>query len=101
VLQARDRAPRGGIQNSRAHTGVTEQAPSKLPNTTSRLIAIAVSLVGDPGKVMEQMHCSEADFESYCAGLKEPEWPELDRLIALVVREHNSASIVILRTSEG
>jgi hypothetical protein len=43
----------------------------KLPNTSSRLIAMAVSLVGDPD----------------CSGGKEPTWPELDRLVTRIIRE--------------
>ena len=64
-----------------------DRDPPKLPNTSSRLIAMAVSLVGDSRKLMEHMHCSEADFLAYCDGRKEPTWPELDRLITLIVRE--------------
>lgn len=74
-----------------------DRAPSNLPNTASRLIAIAVSLVGDSRRVMEQMRCSEADFQLYCAGEKEPEWSEFDRLIGLIVREQG---IVIAKNRE-
>lgn len=54
--------------------------------STSRLIAMAVSLVGE-AKVWTRMQCTEADFLLYCAGNKEPRWPELDRLIAMIVHE--------------
>ena len=33
------------------------------------------------------MKCSNPDFLEYCAGRKEPPPEELDRLIALIVRE--------------
>lgn len=64
--------------------------PPKLPNTTSRLIAMAVSLTGSVDEVRAQMRSSAADFEDYRAGRKEPIWPELDKLIALIVREQGS-----------
>jgi hypothetical protein len=59
----------------------------KLPNTCSRLIAMAVSLAGSAQAVREEMRASEADFTEYCAGQKEPSWPELNRLVTLIVRE--------------
>jgi hypothetical protein len=55
--------------------------------TTPRLIAMAVSLCGDTKKVCEAMHCSDGDFMKYAEGKKEPSWPELDRLIALIIHE--------------
>jgi len=58
--------------------------------TAQRLIAMAVSLVGEPHKVGEHMQCSDADFLAYCAGYKEPSWPELDRLISLIIREQGT-----------
>ena len=64
--------------------------PDKLSNTTSRLIALAVSLVGSPDDVKAAMKCSDADFLAYCDGRKEPSWPELDRLITLIVREQSA-----------
>jgi hypothetical protein len=33
------------------------------------------------------MKCSDADFREYCEGRREPSFPELDRLIQLIVRE--------------
>lgn len=64
-----------------------DRAQSKLPNTASRLIAMAASLTGDPQSVKKAMLCSDADFLDYCAGAKEPPWHEMDRLITLMVRE--------------
>ena len=61
--------------------------PPNLPNTSSRLIAMAVSLVGEVQSVALEMKCSNADFLEYCAGRKEPPLDELDRLISLIVRE--------------
>ena len=67
-----------------------DRLPAKLPNTASRLIAMAVSLLGDADAVMKHMQCSRADFVRYCEGRKVPTWPELDRLITLIVREQGS-----------
>jgi hypothetical protein len=64
-----------------------DRRPPKLPSTSSRLIAMAVSLVGDVETVRQEIGSSHADFRDYCAGQKEPPWPELDRLIVLIVRE--------------
>jgi hypothetical protein len=64
-----------------------ERVPPNLPNTCSRLIAMAVSFVGEAQSVALEMKCSNADFLEYCAGQKEPTLAELDRLIGLIVRE--------------
>jgi hypothetical protein len=79
-----------------------DRVPEKCPNTTSRLIAMAVALVGDVAPVVAAMKCSDADFQEYCAGRKDPESPEYERLIELVVREQgkviakNRASVASL-----
>jgi hypothetical protein len=59
-----------------------DRVPGRLPNTSSRLIAMAVSLVGEAQSVMLEMKCSREDFLDYCAARKEPPAEELDRLIA-------------------
>jgi hypothetical protein len=64
-----------------------DRVPGELPNTASRLIAMAVSLVGEAPQVRACMKCSDADFREYCEGRREPSFPELDRLIQLIVRE--------------
>jgi hypothetical protein len=64
-----------------------DRVPPKLPNTASRLIAMAVSLVGDAQAVALEMHSSGADFSDYAAGKKEPPREEFDRLVFLIVRE--------------
>jgi len=64
-----------------------DPAAPKLPTTTSRLIAVAVSLVGEAQSVMLEMKCSHADFREYCFGLREPSAEEFDRLIELIVVE--------------
>ena len=64
-----------------------DRVPPKLPNTASRLIAMAVSLVGDAQSVMLEMKCSHADFRDYYEGRKEPSADEFGRLVELLVRE--------------
>jgi hypothetical protein len=64
-----------------------DRVAGKLPNTTSRLIAMAASMVGSVDEVMATMKCSEADFLEYLDGQKEPPWVELDRLVFLIVTE--------------
>jgi hypothetical protein len=64
-----------------------DHAPDRLPNTASRLIAMAVSLVGSAQEVTAYMRSTEEDFRDYCAGAKEPSFVELDRLVTLIIRE--------------
>ena len=59
-----------------------DRLPPKLPNTCSRLIAMAVSVVGEAQSVMLEMRCSQMDFREYCFGVKEPSSEEFDQLIA-------------------
>jgi hypothetical protein len=61
---------------------------SKLAGLSSRLIAMAVSLVGSPSLVMARMQCTREAFYDYCAGRREPAWDELERLVGLLVHEH-------------
>ena len=74
---------------------------------TPRLIAMAASLVGEPSLVRKEMRCAEADFRAYCEGEREPPWPELDRLITLIIREEgniiaaNRANLAKRRKDEG
>jgi hypothetical protein len=64
-----------------------DRPPARLPNTSSRLIAMAASLVGAAEDVATEMRCSAEDFREYRAGTKEPSAPELERLVALIIRE--------------
>lgn len=64
-----------------------ESVPPNLPTTCSRMIAMAVSFVGEAQSVALEMKCSNADFLEYCAGQKEPTRAEWDRLIGLIIRE--------------
>ena len=51
---------------------------------------MAVSLVGDAGRVRKANACSEYDFEAYCAGGKVPNQQEFERLVELIVREQRA-----------
>lgn len=64
-----------------------DRVPPKLPNTASRLMTMAVSLVGGAQTVALEMKCSNSDFRAYLAGEKEPPMDEFNRLVELVVRE--------------
>jgi hypothetical protein len=64
-----------------------DRVPPKLPNTASRLITMAMSLVGEAQAVALEMKCSHTDFRDYLAGEKEPPMEEFHRLVELVVRE--------------
>jgi hypothetical protein len=70
-----------------------DRIPGKLPNTASRLIAMAASMLGSVEEVMAVMKSTEADFIEYCAGRKEPRWDELDRLIFLIVAEQQKLMV--------
>ena len=58
---------------------------------------MAASLTGEPELVKKAMCCSDADFLDYCEGAKDPAWPEMDRLITLIVYEQ---SLLIARNRE-
>ena len=55
--------------------------------TTPRLIAMAVSLLGSGEAVQAELKCSATEFREYCSGDKEVPWPQLDRLISMIIRE--------------
>lgn len=74
-----------------------DRCPDKLPNSSSRFIAMAVSLTGSAEVVRAAMRCSEEQFLQYRDGAKQPTWPELCWLIELVVEEQRK---VIARARE-
>ena len=59
-------------------------------NTESRLIALAVSLMGSVEPVINEMKCSTDDFRDYRAGTKKLPPPEYERLISLIMREQGN-----------
>jgi hypothetical protein len=59
----------------------------KIPPNASRLIAMAVSLVGSAAEVVAEMKSTDADFRAYCAAEKEPSAEEFSRLVTLIIRE--------------
>jgi hypothetical protein len=56
----------------------------------SRLIALAISILGSREEVRALLKCSASDFRKYCDGSKEPSWPEIDRLVDLIAREQGA-----------
>ena len=79
-----------------------ERAPEILPNTTSRLIAMALLLVSDEEVVRRSMGASAEDFTLYREGKKEPPWPAFDGLVELIVsrqRERMARTRVRLRAA--
>jgi hypothetical protein len=64
-----------------------DRAPRKPPKNDSRLIAMAVRLVGSPEIVRNVLQTSEADFRAYRAGEKNLRSYEFDRLVALIIAE--------------
>jgi hypothetical protein len=71
--------------------------PPNLPNTSMRLIATAVALVGSPQSVMLEMKCSNDEFLEYCAGRKQPTQTELERLFQMITAEQGK---LIAKTRE-
>ena len=65
-----------------------DRGPDKLSSTSARLITMAVALVGCEERVRAHMKCGEADFRDYRAGLKEPDWVQLGRLVDFIIAEH-------------
>jgi hypothetical protein len=66
---------------------IQDSSQPKAPTSASRLIAMAVSLVGEVQSVMLEMRCSHAEFREYCLGLKELPSAEFERLIELISTE--------------
>ena len=56
----------------------------------SRLIAMAVSVLGSRDEVRALLKCSASDFRKYCEGTKEPSWPEIERLVDAIAREQGA-----------
>jgi hypothetical protein len=64
-----------------------DRPPPKLPNTASRLIAMAANLAGSSDEVRALMDCSQTEFDTYRSGAKEPSWSQLYPVVDLIVRE--------------
>lgn len=65
-----------------------DRGPQNLSSTSSRLIAMAVALVGSEERVRAHMRCDAVDFRAYRAGAKEPDWVQLGRLVDFIIDEH-------------
>ena len=56
-------------------------------STTSRLIVMGASLLGDTERLRNELGCSPEDFRAYLESGKQMPWPELDKLINIILRE--------------
>jgi hypothetical protein len=65
-------------------------SPFALPTTSSRLLAMAVALVGEAEKVRKHMNFTEADVLAVSGGARELTWAELDLLTTLLVHEQGT-----------
>ena len=63
-----------------------DPSPPK-PSAGARVIAMAVSLVGDPEKVRHKIGCSAEDFMAYCSGAQDLQWRHFDALLTLITHE--------------
>ena len=55
----------------------------------SQLIAMASALTSAE-QVRAEMKCSSDDFRDYCAARKQPTQPEIETLVAIIVREQGA-----------
>lgn len=55
----------------------------------SQLIAMASALTSAE-QVRAEMKCSSDDFRDYCAARKQPTQPEIETLVAIIVREQSA-----------
>jgi hypothetical protein len=60
------------------------------PTTTGRLLAMAVTLVGESATVRDHMKFSDAELRALLSGCRELTWTELDLLTTLLVREQEN-----------
>ena len=71
------------------HNKVLDRVPDRLPNTASRLIAMAMNLGASAEAVRGMLGCAEAEFLVYRSGAKEPTWRQLDRVVMFIVEEQS------------
>jgi hypothetical protein len=63
---------------------------AKLQTTSSRLLAMAIALLGESEKVRQHMNFNQAELLALLAGDRELTWDELGLLTTLLVREQGS-----------
>ena len=66
-----------------------DQIPESMGRVASQLIAMASSLTSAE-QVRAEMKCSPEEFRDYCAGRKQPGQPEIETLVAIIVREQSA-----------
>jgi hypothetical protein len=64
----------------------------KKTNTTTRLIDMTVTLLGDTAAASHALHCSELELESWRAGIMEPPWIVFERMVDILI-EHQAKQI--------
>jgi hypothetical protein len=64
--------------------------PLSVPTTSSRLLAMAVVLVGSKERVRQHMQFSLEELLNLLAGSRELTWVELDLLTTLLIEEQGS-----------
>ena len=74
------------------HRAVTRSADSQQTSssTSSRLIAMAIGLVGDPETVRQRIDCTPVHFSECCAGIRELGNRELGLLIDLIIQQQKA-----------
>ena len=64
-------------------------SPDVGPKTSSRMIAMAVSLVGSPDPVRKAMALSTDEFEKLGAGLQDLTRAQFDQLVSIIFLEQS------------
>ena len=64
-----------------------DRAPDSSERMASRLISMAVSLVGDVEEVRKELTCSSKDLVEYCAARKQLTQSQFDTLFGIIFRE--------------
>ena len=67
-----------------------ERAPQNLPNTSSRLVAMAVRLLGSRSALQARLRWSDEQLELYSSGRGEPSFDEFAGLVSLIVDEQRA-----------
>ena len=66
-----------------------DRIPENMGRVASQLIAMASALTSAE-QVRAEMKCSSDDFRDYCAARKQPTQPEIETLVAIIVREQSA-----------
>ena len=64
----------------------------KKTSTTTRLIDMTVTLLGNTAAASSALHCSELELESWRGGIMEPPWIVFERMVDILI-EHQARQI--------